>query len=36
MVCHFEHQGHCCLVFELLGLSLYEYLKTNKYRGFTM
>ncbi|CAN0436143.1 unnamed protein product, partial [Ascophyllum nodosum] len=36
MVGHFKHQGHCCLVFERLGLSLYEYLKTNNYRGFTM
>ena len=36
MVGHFEHQGHCCLVFERLGLSLCEYLKTNNYRGFTM
>lgn len=33
---HFEHQGHCCLVFECLGLSLYEYLKKNEYRGFPM
>ncbi|CAN0163964.1 unnamed protein product [Ascophyllum nodosum] len=33
---HFEHQGHCCLVFECLGLSLYEYLKKNDYRGFPM
>eukprot|EP00903_Cladosiphon_okamuranus_P010660 g10078.t1 len=29
-----EHQGHCCLVFECLGRSLYDYLKKNDYRGF--
>ena len=33
---HFEHQGHCCLVFERLGLSLYEYLRKNDYRGFSV
>ncbi|CAN0495931.1 unnamed protein product, partial [Scytosiphon promiscuus] len=29
-------QGHCCLVFECLGRSLYDYLKRNDYRGFPM
>ena len=33
---HFEHQGHCCLVFERLGLSLYEYLRKNDYRGLSV
>lgn len=36
MLGQFEHQGHCCLVFECLGLSLYDYLKKNEYRGFPM
>ncbi|CAN0562500.1 unnamed protein product, partial [Laminaria digitata] len=31
-----EHQGHCCLVFECLGRSLYDFLKKNGYRGFPM
>lgn len=31
-----ETQGHCCLVFECLGRSLYDYLKKNDYRGFPM
>lgn len=36
MLGQFEHLGHCCLVFECLGLSLYDYLKKNEYRGFPM
>lgn len=36
MLGQFEHSGHCCLVFECLGLSLYDYLKKNEYRGFPM
>lgn len=36
MLSQLEHQGHCCLVFECLGLSLYDYLKKNEYRGFPM
>ncbi|CAM9613449.1 unnamed protein product [Scytosiphon promiscuus] len=36
MFAQFEHQGHCCLVFECLGRSLYDYLKRNDYRGFPM
>ncbi|CAN0289182.1 unnamed protein product [Ectocarpus sp. 12 AP-2014] len=34
MFAQFEHQGHCCLVFECLGRSLYDFLKRNDYRGF--
>lgn len=30
----FDFQGHFCLVFEKLGMSLYELLKTNNYRPF--
>ncbi|CAM9536060.1 unnamed protein product [Discosporangium mesarthrocarpum] len=36
MLSHFEFMGHCCLVFECLGQSLYDYLKRNGYRGFPM
>ena len=30
----FQFEGHCCLVFESLGRSLYDYLKMNDYRPF--
>jgi len=32
----FEHKGHICMVFEIYGLSLYDFLKKNKYRGFVL
>ena len=34
MYYHFEFRGHCCLVFERLGCSLYDFLKANDYRPF--
>lgn len=34
MFFHFEFRGHCCLVFERLGCSLYDFLKANDYRPF--
>lgn len=36
MLSQLEHMGHCCLVFECLGQSLYDFLKKNEYRGFPM
>ena len=33
---HFMHQGHLCIVTELLGLSLFETLKGRKYKGFSL
>lgn len=33
---HFRHGSNYCLVFENLGLSLYELLKKFKYTGFSM
>jgi dual-specificity kinase len=31
---HVDHEGdHICLVFETLGRSLYDFIKTNKYKG---
>ncbi|CAM9771624.1 unnamed protein product, partial [Choristocarpus tenellus] len=36
LLSQFDYQGHCCLVFECLGQSLYDYLKKNAYRGFPM
>ena len=28
----FEYRGHVCMVFERLGLSLYDFLRKNSYR----
>lgn len=33
---YFRFRNHACITFELLDLSLYEYLKKNKFRGFEM
>jgi len=32
----FDYNGHICIVFEMLGLSIYEFLKRNSYRPFTI
>ncbi|XP_047462130.1 dual specificity protein kinase CLK4-like isoform X2 [Mugil cephalus] len=32
----FEHEGHICIVFELLGLSIYEFLRQNKFLPFSV
>ena len=29
---HFEFRGHVCMVFDKLGLSLYDFLRRNHYR----
>jgi dual-specificity kinase len=36
MIDSFDYKGHCCIVFEELGLSLYEFLKKNNYRGYSL
>ena len=36
LVCYFMHQNHLCLVFELLGLNLYEVLKKRQFRGLPL
>jgi serine/threonine protein kinase len=36
MVCYFMYRGHLCLVFELLGLNLYEVLKKRQFRGLPL
>jgi len=36
LVCFFMHQSHLCLVFELLGLNLYEVLKKRQFRGLPL
>ncbi|KAJ8337547.1 hypothetical protein SKAU_G00365130 [Synaphobranchus kaupii] len=32
----FDHHGHICIVFELLGLSTYDFLKENSFQPFPM
>ncbi|XP_040908398.1 dual specificity protein kinase CLK4-like isoform X2 [Toxotes jaculatrix] len=32
----FEHEGHICIVFELLGLSTFEFLQQNKFEPFSV
>ncbi|XP_048023107.1 dual specificity protein kinase CLK4b isoform X2 [Megalobrama amblycephala] len=32
----FDHHGHVCIVFELLGLSTYDYLKENGFMPFSL
>eukprot|EP00741_Cyanophora_paradoxa_P021619 tig00000241_g20868.t1 len=32
----FDYRGHVCMVFEKLGLSLYDFLRKNLYRPFSM
>mmetsp|Transcript_5690 Transcript_5690/g.8249 ORF Transcript_5690/g.8249 Transcript_5690/m.8249 type:complete len:1322 (+) Transcript_5690:203-4168(+) len=36
LLCYFLHHSHLCLVFELLGLNLYEILKKRQFRGLPM
>ncbi|KAJ4462618.1 putative Serine/threonine-protein kinase AFC2 [Paratrimastix pyriformis] len=36
LIDHFEFEGHVCMVFEELGPSLYDWLRKNHYRGFTL
>jgi len=33
---HFTFRNHVCMAFELLDLSLYDYLKQNRFKGFPM
>lgn len=33
---NFQQRRHLCIVFELLGKSLYELLKINKYKGLSL
>lgn len=30
----FDHHGHVCIVFELLGLSTYDFIKENSFLPF--
>jgi Serine/threonine protein kinase len=33
---HFDLKGHCCLVFECLGRSLYDFMKTHGFKPFPL
>ncbi|XP_028405017.1 dual specificity protein kinase CLK2-like isoform X1 [Dendronephthya gigantea] len=32
----FDYHGHVCLIFERLGLSVFEFMKDNKYQGYPL
>ena len=36
LISYFIHENHLCLVFELLGLNLYEVLKRRQFRGLSL
>ncbi|EIE77214.1 hypothetical protein RO3G_01918 [Rhizopus delemar RA 99-880] len=36
MLGHFTFRNHLCIVFECLSINLYEFIKSNGYRGFSM
>lgn len=36
MTDYFDYHGHMCLAFELLGLSVFDFLKSNNYMPYTM
>eukprot|EP01062_Namystynia_karyoxenos_P058724 TRINITY_DN5020_c1_g1_i4.p1 TRINITY_DN5020_c1_g1~~TRINITY_DN5020_c1_g1_i4.p1 ORF type:complete len:852 (+),score=203.35 TRINITY_DN5020_c1_g1_i4:273-2828(+) len=36
LLAYFEHSSHMCLVFELLGVNLFEIIKSNKYIGMKL
>jgi len=33
---YFDFRGHFCLVFDLLGMSMYDFLRQNSYRAFSL
>ncbi|VDM40575.1 unnamed protein product [Toxocara canis] len=33
---HFDYHGHMCLVFDLLGLSVFDFMKANDYQAYPM
>ncbi|PAV64239.1 hypothetical protein WR25_12555 [Diploscapter pachys] len=36
MVDHFDYYGHICLLFDLMGLSVFDFLKSNNYRPYPL
>ncbi|XP_058484410.1 dual specificity protein kinase CLK2-like isoform X2 [Solea solea] len=36
MLDRFDHEGHVCIVFELLGLSTFEFLRQKRFRPYTV
>lgn len=35
LIDNFAHKNHLCLVFEMLGMNLYEFIKANSFRGMS-
>jgi dual specificity tyrosine-phosphorylation-regulated kinase 2/3/4 len=36
MIDSFYFRGHLCIVFEMLSMNLYEFIKSNNFRGFSL
>lgn len=36
MIQSFDYYGHTCILFELLGLSVFDFMKTNNYKPYPM
>lgn len=36
MLDHFDYHGHMCVLFDLLGLSVFDFLKENNYHPYPM
>lgn len=36
LIDHFDYHGHVCLLFELLGLSVFDFMKANNYQAYPM
>lgn len=36
MIDHFKFRNHLCIITELLGMNLYEFIKANKFQGFNL
>ena len=36
IVHHFEFQSHVCIVFDLMSINLYDLIRRNQFRGFSM
>lgn len=36
MINYFDYYGHTCLLFELLGLSVFDFMKANNYKPYPM
>ncbi|RXG51700.1 Serine/threonine-protein kinase Doa [Armadillidium vulgare] len=36
MICWFDYHGHICIAFDILGLSVFDFLKDNNYRPYPL